>query len=225
MGLQQLLVRQHDELIERQRQIADSHASFLRMLAGTGARSSRGGGIERLEGMDAVQRRLQELARDAVREVLTFMPGGPQSAAALRAARRNDGHVLGRGVRIRTIGLDGVREDAATLDYARWLTEQRGEFRTAASLPPRMILVDGASALLPIDPDDTRRGALCLSEPALLAPCWRSSSRPGSGLLRSAAPAPPCRATKAPCSPASPKGTRTNPPPNNSTSHRAPRAA
>ncbi|MBF6049660.1 LuxR family transcriptional regulator [Streptomyces sp. NRRL B-1677] len=170
VGIQQILARQHDELIERQRQIADSHTSFIRMLSGTGAHSSRGSGIERLEGMDAVQRRLRELSHDAAREVLTFMPGGPQSVAALQAARLNDGHALGRGVTIRTIGLDGVRDDAATLDYARWLTEQRGEFRTAASLPPRMVLVDGASALIPIDPGNTRRGALCLSDPALLAP-------------------------------------------------------
>lgn len=169
-GLQRLLARQHAELIERQRQMADSQASFLRMFAGAGPRVASGGGVERLEGVDAVQRRLQELARDAVREVLTFMPGGAQSAAALRAARHNDGHALGRGVAVRVIGLEGVREDAATLGYARWLTEQRGEFRTAASLPPRMVLVDGATALIPLDPEDTRRGALCLSGPALLAP-------------------------------------------------------
>ncbi|MEX2984309.1 LuxR C-terminal-related transcriptional regulator [Streptomyces sp. C36] len=188
VGLQQLLARQHDELIERQRQIAASHASFVRMLAHTGTRPSDGGGVERLEGMDAVQRRLQELSREAVREVLTFMPGGPQSAAALRAARLNDGHAMDRGVTIRTIGLDGIREDAATLDYARWLTDQGGEFRTAASLPPRMVVVDGASALIPIDPDDTRKGALYLSGPALLAPLtalfdqtWERSAPLASG--------------------------------------------
>ncbi|MEH6373998.1 hypothetical protein V7793_06565 [Streptomyces sp. KLMMK] len=60
VGIQQLLARQHDELIERQRQIAESHASFIRMLAGTGAHSSRGSGVERLEGMDSVQQRLRE---------------------------------------------------------------------------------------------------------------------------------------------------------------------
>ncbi len=169
MGFQQLLARQHDELIERQRQIADSHGSFIRMLAGTGPRPSEGGGVERLEGMDAVQRRLQELARDTVREALTFMPDGPQSAAALDAARRNDARALERGVTIRTIGPHRMREDAATREYARRLSDRGGEFRTTAGLPPRMILADRAVALVPIDATDTRKGALCLSDPGLVA--------------------------------------------------------
>ncbi|MGW1072140.1 LuxR C-terminal-related transcriptional regulator [Streptomyces sp. NPDC002537] len=147
--------------------IAGSHGSFVHALAGTGRRPSASGSVERLEGMDAVRRRLRELARGTVRETLTIMPGGPRSAAAHDAARH--AHALERGVTIRTIAPDGAREDAATRDYARRLADRGGEFRTAAALPPGMILADRALALVPVDAADTRKGALCLSDPGLIA--------------------------------------------------------
>ncbi|GAA1240380.1 helix-turn-helix domain-containing protein [Kitasatospora nipponensis] len=170
MGLQQLMERQHEELIRRQRQVADSQAALVRVLAAAGPGAGGFEGVERLVGMDAVQRRLERFAVEAAREVLTFMPGGPQSAAALAAAQRNDDGIRRRGVLIRTVGLSGVREDPGTLAYARWLSGDGCGFRTAPSLPTRMILVDGSQALVPLDPADSRRGALCLSDPAVVTP-------------------------------------------------------
>ncbi|MEU7045572.1 helix-turn-helix transcriptional regulator [Streptomyces varsoviensis] len=126
-------------------------------------------GAERLDGLPAVRRRIERLTGNASRAVVTFLSGGPQSAASLAAARRNDESVLRRGATVRTIGPDTVRRDPATLEYARWLTGQGGEFRTSASLPPAMVLVDSAVALVSIDPADTREGALCLTRPGVVA--------------------------------------------------------
>jgi hypothetical protein len=91
-----------------------------------------------------LQAALARLARDTAEEILTFMPGGAQSPAALRSARRNDSRLLEHGVSIRTIGLDSIRNDPAALAQARFLTDADAQFRTTPLLPPRMILADGA---------------------------------------------------------------------------------
>ncbi|KPI16858.1 transcriptional regulator, LuxR family [Actinobacteria bacterium OK074] len=174
LALQELLEREQKDLLERYQKVVAGHTTILRMLLaqetrGTSTPRDGAGCVQRLVGMDAVQQRLEMLAQEVRRSVTTFMPGGPQSAAALEAARRNDRIALDRGVVIRTVGLDCVRQDEATLEYARWLTEHGGEFRTAQTLPPRMVLVDRQTALVPIDPRDTRKGALFLTEPGLVA--------------------------------------------------------
>ncbi|WP_405828526.1 LuxR C-terminal-related transcriptional regulator [Streptomyces sp. NBC_00105] len=170
LGMQRLLDQQHEELVRRHRQAAGHQQALVRILAGAGSGGRPAEGVERLAGLDAVQRRLERLALEARTEVLTFMPGGPQSAAALEAAERNDALVLGRGVAIRTIGLDLVREDPGTLRYSRALLAGGGVFRTVAALPTRMVLVDRTHALVPIDPADSRQGALFLSAPGMIAP-------------------------------------------------------
>ncbi|MFE5674563.1 LuxR C-terminal-related transcriptional regulator [Streptomyces erythrochromogenes] len=170
LGMQRLLDQQYEELVRRHRRAAGHQQALVRILAGAGSGGRPAEGVERLAGLDAVQRRLERLALEARSEVLTFMPGGPQSAAALEAAERNDALVLGRGVAIRTIGLDLVREDPGTLRYSRALLAGGGAFRTVAALPTRMVLVDRTHALVPIDPADSRQGALSLSAPGMIAP-------------------------------------------------------
>ncbi|RSS44258.1 LuxR family transcriptional regulator [Streptomyces sp. WAC08241] len=170
-GLQALLDRQHEELLRQQERILERQRVLGKMVRHlSDERTGREhADAERIIGLDAVQRRLARLADEAAREVLTFMPGGAQSAPALLAARRNDTRLLARGVVTRTIGLDVIRADGPTLEHARWLTDQGAEFRTVPSLPPRMILVDRAAALVPLDPADTRRGALYLTHPGVVA--------------------------------------------------------
>ncbi|GAA2511679.1 hypothetical protein Ahu01nite_066890 [Winogradskya humida] len=173
-GLQELMAEERRHLVERQQQIAERQDMITRMLAESelrtvGGRAGDEGGVERLDGIQAVQRRLEQLSCNATRTVMTFMPGGAQSGPALTAALRNDESVLRRGVTIRTIGVDSIRQDEATFEYARELTGRGGEFRTVATLPPRMVLVDNSIALVPIDPVDTRKGALCHTGPGVIA--------------------------------------------------------
>lgn len=164
MGLQLLLRRQQDELDQRRRELDERHAAVGRMIADFAEPAPERIGLdsERLDGMDAIQDRLEQIAERATTSVCTFMPGGGHSEASIEAARCNDARVLQRGVAIRTVCLDSVRNSAPTLAYARWLTQAGGEVRTVPTLPLRMILVDGASALVPLDPADTRRGAVLL---------------------------------------------------------------
>ena len=182
-GLLSALARQHEDLVRRQQQVAASQAAVARMLAEhlhPVAHRPEHDGAERLIGLDAVQDRLERFSVEAVSEVLTFMPGGAHSVPALAAARANDSRLLERGVAIRTVGQDSVRNHPPTLAHAQFLTDAGAQFRTVPLLPPRMILVDRRCALVPLDPADTRKGALCLTPRAPSPRCWPCSSRSGT---------------------------------------------
>ncbi|WP_369237468.1 LuxR C-terminal-related transcriptional regulator [Streptomyces sp. R21] len=125
--------------------------------------------IENLVGVDAIRERLVELSRSATRECLAFNPGGAQSESSLAASMPLDKEVISRGVSMRTVYLDSARTHAPTARYAHWLTELGGQVRTVPTLPLRMILIDGDTALLPVDPDNTRRGAIQLTTPGVTA--------------------------------------------------------
>jgi DNA-binding CsgD family transcriptional regulator/predicted transcriptional regulator len=116
--------------------------------------------IERLIGVATVQARLEELTRTCATECLALHPGGAQSVPSLEASRPLDREVLGRGVTMRAIYLDSIRKDRATAGYAEWLAEQGAEVRTVPVLPVRMLVYDRQTALVPIDPDRTRLGAV-----------------------------------------------------------------
>ncbi|MFE5096141.1 LuxR family transcriptional regulator [Streptomyces sp. NPDC056638] len=171
LSLQQSLAGQYEELMRRQRRVAETHAEFVRLLmSDASGRPGRVEQVERLLGMDEVQCRVDRLAGEAIREVLTFVPGGARSTPELSAARRNDAALLSRSVSIRTVGTDTDSYDAATMAHVHWLTGNGGQFRGFEAPLPGMILFDGSVALVPLDPQNTAAGALQVTDPGLVAP-------------------------------------------------------
>ncbi|MFI2609534.1 LuxR C-terminal-related transcriptional regulator [Kitasatospora sp. NPDC018619] len=170
-GLEILLRRQEEEIARRQQELAASKAAVARAL-GEYAKvrtDTPVGGRERLLGLDAVQDKLESLTARLTTEVLAVMPGGAQSAASLAASRPLDEDALRRGVTLRTIYQDSIRDAPETLAYARWMVGLGGRVRTAPVLPPRMLVFDRSTAVVPIDPENTRAGALCTREPGIVA--------------------------------------------------------
>ncbi|WP_435187564.1 LuxR C-terminal-related transcriptional regulator [Streptomyces sp. bgisy126] len=162
VGIQLLLALRERELRSAQQEFADAQVAALALLhqhaeTGTGRHD-----VEVLTGLGEVQARLEQLAHEATGPLMSFMPGGAQSRATLDASRPLDTALLERGVPVRTLYQASVRNDPATLEYARWLTSRGAQVRTAAVLPVRMVLFTGRAALLPVDPDDTGRGAVQL---------------------------------------------------------------
>jgi DNA-binding NarL/FixJ family response regulator len=83
---------------------------------------------------------------------------------------------------MRTVYLDSIRRDQATLEYARWLTERGAQVRTVPSLPNRMIVCDRRVALIAADSDNTSEGAVVVTAPGMIAALcalfentWRSA--------------------------------------------------
>ncbi|GGR06544.1 LuxR C-terminal-related transcriptional regulator [Kitasatospora griseola] len=63
---------------------------------------------------------------------------------------------------------DSSRHHPHVAHYAHWLLGQGGEVRTAPTVPQRIVIVDRAQALVPIDPKETRKGALHVTEPGII---------------------------------------------------------
>jgi len=170
VGLAGYIHRREMEIHAQQVELASVQAATAELAAAYAAQRAQHGtmSLERLESVDEVRVRLSELARDASHELLAFMPGGAQSQEALDASRPLDEESLAAGVTLRTLYLDSVRNDRATTEYARWLSERGGQVRTVPSLPLRMLIADRSVALLPIDPEDTRAGAVVMQAPGVV---------------------------------------------------------
>ncbi|MFE6748438.1 LuxR C-terminal-related transcriptional regulator [Kitasatospora purpeofusca] len=166
VGLADMVARQEADLAARQAALAASRAAVTRMVADRAEHHATHG--ERLLGLDAIHHRLELMGRAATREVLSSQPG-TQRPEDLTASRPADAEALARGVAIRTLYQDSNRHQPHAAQYAHWLLGQGGEVRTAPTVPQRVVIVDRTEALVPIDPNDTRKGALHVTEPGILA--------------------------------------------------------
>ena len=194
MGLEALLARQQAELLERQQQLDRGRAALAVLVADhAGRRRFEQADTERLEGLDAVRERLESLTASTRFELVAFQTGGAQSDAARQASRPLDQVLLERGVAMRTVLLDAARNDPGTVTYAKWLTERGGRVRTVPTLPLRMIVVDRETAIVPIDPEISRAGAVVLhgggavtAMLALFDHVWTTATPLGAPPLRDA---------------------------------------
>ncbi|MFE7527373.1 LuxR C-terminal-related transcriptional regulator [Kitasatospora sp. NPDC057542] len=171
VGLEQLVRRQEEELARRHHELAARKAAAARAIAeyATLRPDSEQEGNERLLGLDAVHARLEVLTGRLSEECLSIIPGGARPEVSLEASRPLDEQALGRQVRMRVVYQESVRNDPATFAYAQRTTERGGEVRTSPVLPARLLIFDRTTALVPIDPENPRIGALCTSSPGMVA--------------------------------------------------------
>ncbi|WP_405016477.1 LuxR C-terminal-related transcriptional regulator [Kitasatospora sp. NBC_00070] len=166
VGLEDMLARQEADLAERQAQLAASRAAVTRLVADRAdTRAAHG---ERLLGMDAIQHRLEILMRNVSTECVGVHPGASQRPEDLAAGREGNAQAIARGVTVKSLYQDATRNDPHTTAYARWLLGLGSEVRTAPVLPQRLVIVDRSQALVPIDPANTRKGALHVTEPGIV---------------------------------------------------------
>ncbi|WP_405974447.1 LuxR C-terminal-related transcriptional regulator [Streptomyces sp. NBC_00988] len=124
--------------------------------------------VEVLTGLDTIRLRIQTLAANCTSEILSLVPGGALSAAALQASSPLDQELLDHGVQMRTVYLESIANDVPTLEYARWLTDLGAQIRVAPTQPVRMTVYDRRIAMIPVDPDATGSGALLLRSPGVV---------------------------------------------------------
>ncbi|MEU9580235.1 helix-turn-helix transcriptional regulator [Streptomyces chilikensis] len=168
VGLTALLATAESEAAKTQARIEATRAE----IAAIAAEHERHRGIDgalRLEGIDAVRIRLEELQRMTRSEVLSLNPGGAHRPDARAAAQPLNQQALERGVVIRAICRDSFRNDADTLAYAQWMTGLGGFMRTVPTVPLQMIVIDRKVVVLPLDPGDPRAGALEVRNASMVA--------------------------------------------------------
>ncbi|MYW02987.1 helix-turn-helix transcriptional regulator [Streptomyces sp. SID3343] len=163
-GMELLLARQQEDLAALQHQVERSRAAAARLIADCAdlRPASKSPEVEQLVGLDRIRERLAELTRNVRSEVMTFAAGGPQTADNLEASKPLDRELLGRGVQLRVLYLDAVRNSQPSVDYATWFGELGGQVRTLPSLPVRMIIVDRELAVVPTDGQSSGKGAVVL---------------------------------------------------------------
>jgi DNA-binding CsgD family transcriptional regulator len=170
-GLEAVLTRQQAELVQQQNRIEEARAAAAALMAEyTKLRPGwQYAEVEQLVSVAAVRERIEELTPKVHTEVLHFAPDGAQYPDNLDARTPVDRQLLERGVRMRNIYLDSIRNDPRTVAYARWLAELGGECRTVPALPMRLIVFDRELGIVPIDPEDTTAGAVLIQGPGLIA--------------------------------------------------------
>jgi sugar-specific transcriptional regulator TrmB/DNA-binding CsgD family transcriptional regulator len=176
-----------------------------------------GGSSVYMDNPAVVNARIQEIVAGARREILAAQPGGPRSRELLETAVARDTAALDRGVELRTIYRDTVRDDAVTAEYARTMSARASgrpaQYRTLFGEFERMIIVDREHAFVSdhIVENSPAHSAWLISDPAAVAvlartfeSAWRWA-QPWMGELR------PARGASGPDTITSADGVRTNP--------------
>ncbi|WUE88229.1 helix-turn-helix transcriptional regulator [Streptomyces sp. NBC_00490] len=155
----------HQELqrVTRSRHVVDGLRAEL------GARSPSPQGIEQLEGLAEIRDRIDDLAFFARDEILSVEPYTSMSPENIERSRPLDLRCLRRGVRIRSVVVREVLEDGPTAGYLRELLSHGAMVRVVEDTTERILVYDRAAALVPLDPQDTSRGALLANNNGIVA--------------------------------------------------------
>ncbi|MFI0487502.1 LuxR C-terminal-related transcriptional regulator [Actinomadura sp. 9N215] len=168
-ALPALLHRHEEELLERRQRIELTRAAISAIGEEYRAARSREERLERLDGVEAVRLRLEEFAHDARFECLSFQPGGAKSRDAMEASKELDVLAIERGVSIRSVYRESIRNDRATLEYVSWLAGIGAESRTSPTLPLQLVIIDRRVAFVPLSPENARLGAVQLDSPGVVS--------------------------------------------------------
>jgi DNA-binding CsgD family transcriptional regulator len=87
----------------------------------------------------------------------------------LDASRPLDQRGLRRGIDMRVIHDVAVLEDEMNRTYLRELVSGGAQIRVSRDPLSRMVIMDREVALVPLDPGDSKRGALIVRQPGLVA--------------------------------------------------------
>ncbi|MET9709612.1 LuxR C-terminal-related transcriptional regulator [Nocardiopsis alba] len=162
IGLFSLLQLREAEFHEQQKSISVARHEISKIINEHERVSSRKGvdNFDYVEGIDSIRMRIEQLARECTESVWVFSSGGRQSRENLTASRPLDLDVLERGVELRDVYLDSVKNDPPTVEHISILVEAGAQARTAPVLPLRMLIYDGATAVVPADTEVSGSGAI-----------------------------------------------------------------
>ena len=168
----QLIERCEDEVMRRYRRISDTRSAIADLERRYLARAPvdpDDHGVERLEDVHAIRERLEELSFFTRTSVYSIQPGGPQSRESLEASRPLDQRGIRRGVEMRVIHESSVLDDELNRAYLRELVMGGAKVRVTDQRIDRMVIMDSTVAVIPVDPANSRRGALIVRHPGLLS--------------------------------------------------------
>lgn len=181
VGLAALLAREQARIARRNQEIEEGRVALARLVAEL-QNVRKGPDVEVLETAEEARDRLATLTDRCTQELCTFVPTRATSPRALESSRALSQTLLGRGVRMRTVYLESIRNDQATWNHATWLRDNGAEVRLAATVPVRLQIIDQDHAMVPLADAESGSGAVVMTSPgivaalmALFTQTWRSA--------------------------------------------------
>jgi DNA-binding CsgD family transcriptional regulator/sugar-specific transcriptional regulator TrmB len=181
VGLAALLAREQARIARRNQEIEEGRVALARLVSEM-QNVRKGPDVEVLETAEEARDRLATLTDRCMQELCTFVPTRATSPRALESSRALSQTLLGRGVRMRTVYLESIRNDQATWNHANWLRNNGAEVRLAATVPVRLQIIDQDHAMVPLADAESGSGAVVMTSPgvvaalmALFTQTWRSA--------------------------------------------------
>jgi len=182
-GLAALLDHFQDDLVKRQRRIAEANAAIASITAMYRDRDRPDGIFELLQTTSSVRTRLAELADRARLERLLLLAGEPMAVAMLESVCSRG--AFRHGVATRAVYQAGAQPDPDLMAQAQRLMLEGGQARTAPVVPMTLMVIDREVAFLPHDPHDGGRGliqvhstGIAVALVALFDQLWASATCP-----------------------------------------------
>ncbi|WP_159392871.1 helix-turn-helix transcriptional regulator [Streptomyces cyaneogriseus] len=172
IGLEVLIAREQAVLAERERRLKECKAA-ARTLAAEYA--ERAGPVlldtEQIRGADRIRHRLTRLLREARDQVMVFTPGELAIPETGIAGKATHDAISRRGIRIRSIQLDSIRNDKGRRARLQRLLDHGVEIRTVPVLSPWGVIVDLEKAVLSQERRSRHEdGAIVLTGASVVAP-------------------------------------------------------
>lgn len=190
VGLAALLAREQAQVARRNQEIEEGRVALARLVSEL-QNVRKGPDVEVLETAAEARDRLATLIGRCTQELCTFVPTRATSSRALTSSRTLSETLLERGVRIRTVYLESIRNDQATWDHATWLRNNGAEVRLAATVPVRLQIIDQDHAMVPLRDTESGSGAVVMTSPgvvaalmALFTQAWRAAAPLGADRRR-----------------------------------------
>ncbi|MBL0886919.1 helix-turn-helix transcriptional regulator [Myceligenerans indicum] len=190
VGLAALLAREQAQVAQRNQEIEEGRVALARLVSEL-SNVHKGPDVEVLETAAEARDRLATLIERCTQELCTFVPTRATSPRALGSSRALSETLLARGVRMRTVYLESIRNDQATWDHATWLRNNGAEVRLAATVPVRLQIIDQDHAMVPLTDTESGSGAVVMTSPgvvaalmALFTQAWRAATPLGADRRR-----------------------------------------
>ncbi|NTW39152.1 MAG: helix-turn-helix transcriptional regulator [Cellulomonadaceae bacterium] len=187
-----LLAREQATIAQRSQQVEAGRIALAQLLA-TQRKLQQSPEMTVLPTVEEVRDRLGALMLECTEEVATLSPVSKPSPRSIEASRAVDLEALERGLRLRIVHLESIRNDPASWDHLAWQRDQGIEVRLAPVVPVRLILLDASHALVPLQRVERGAGAVLLSSPgvitalrALFDQVWRTARPMGAKHTRDA---------------------------------------
>jgi sugar-specific transcriptional regulator TrmB/DNA-binding CsgD family transcriptional regulator len=121
-----------------------------------------------LDDVAQVNRFLDEMAGTVRNHECVMHPGSSPPPDVIDEMALRDAEVASSGVRIRALYARHTAEAEHVRDYLLDAAKSGIDIRLAPSLPMRLLILDDDLALVPIDPDDSSRGAVAVFGPSIV---------------------------------------------------------